>query len=1302
MTTRVVSEAPSSVVSMGGMDINTFIQETKLSDVASYPQTNKSDHSVNHITDENTPTSATDRVETMEKQNEFTHPSNNGHLLQVIPEYPTNNSEPTNLSILDQSSPEHIKPSNGGYQNHLKYIPNHDFSGNRSSMFVERTFDSPGPSVPNTFQYKSHPNAKTKNSLIAMVSDDETTSEHSQSQYQQQQNQLLQQQLQRQNSQQEENENTPPFKTSTIQKPNSGATPPWMPDGLHDKWPTQNTDEFKYSVDGPPKPIGESEFNSSVRITKRSSQPQFSSFNFDKELGSINTIIHHSQLQSAETPAWKRVNNEYNQNSKPVNNMQNIFHTMDSHDESNNNHNNKSLSTTTNISTPMITKQMSIPKELSQENSTQLENILEQDKSRTPARSNNPESPLKLYHAQYDTYTKERLNGVLEQLQGKSNMNTPINEVKNNPSRPSSTNKNEENHPLGIKNFVKSGAYNEDFYKKNADNVFKNIKRRGFTLSNSTNFNESKLGSQTTATSTPKTNKLISHIEDEVGSENEYASYTSGFESLGNDDGDIKKIDDSDNMSKNYTSYTKESIDHTESPYQSSHSGSEYTFDGEDDNNEENSLEKNEQSVNAKEHNGAKLDFYRYTKSRLKSPHKPIDSKVQEKVRIFNTHAQEENKVLRADILSPMAEQNSTAFDLQDKDATYEEIIRWKNASQLRLAQSNSQPNQKSNVIKGRLMPDENLPTEYGNMILDDKEHKWKLKSNITNNENKSLNTLESIEDLTTNSKFIRNTDDDASPNGGHPDQSILKKGPSWTSKRRNSNNKLEVSFHLPSESEEKTSPVGIDVTRMSQLDADFTFSQSNSKLISIINEIFESANASGISWEHVNEISLAQCNLNNVKDLDQLLPNLRSLDLSRNEIRYLTGIPPGIFALDLSENEIDDMTSFGRLFDLQGLNLSGNAFTQVSNLRECMHLTTLNLSQNNINNLDGIGGLVHLIDLDLSGNRLSGHLNFQMFDLPKLATLYLDENKLEVVSGLENLPELRVLYLEENNLTELTSGYHKNLKKLSVKFNNLQSLDLESFPCLRYLRIDGNRNLHNLNWINELKKIEEVSCKAMAPQILDSLFSAVPDVKVLDLSGNIQLSQALPTIKFRYVSKLTLSAINLTSIPQEFHHVFPNVQDLNLNFNKLHDISGLANLRLRKCCLVSNNIERLQHITDSLYPSRRSLISLDVRLNTMNTEFYPYMFSPDEVNGINLETVDDIENFSIHYHSLKKSGDWNERDRKFCSGYTLGRRELYEQSLILCFYRLVKLDGNEITQEKRAYLRELAKQRRSSAETNM
>ena len=117
----------------------------------------------------------------------------------------------------------------------------------------------------------------------------------------------------------------------------------------------------------------------------------------------------------------------------------------------------------------------------------------------------------------------------------------------------------------------------------------------------------------------------------------------------------------------------------------------------------------------------------------------------------------------------------------------------------------------------------------------------------------------------------------------------------------------------------------------------------------------------------------------------------------------------------------------------------------------------------------------------------------------------------------------------------------------------------------------------------------------------------------------------------FPYVTHLTLSAMNLESIPNDLALKFPNVQNLNLSFNKLTDLSGLENFtKLKKIYLVDNLIDGHGIIMKGLRGSRNSLKVLDARLNPCTKDLYPYVFSSDEKDATNLDIVrgEDIQSF--------------------------------------------------------------------------
>lgn len=1302
--------------------IKKFIKETDLSD--------------HHQSRSTTPTSA-ESTKNLANQGDspFNFRSNNpNHDLNPISEE-FNGPE---FELMNSSSPKrNVKDSL--YQKKLSYQPNVDFQLDHS--FQSNAY-SPVQSIPNTFKYKSHPNAKTKSSFG--VNPPEThVVEHDES---------------------KSSKDTPPIKTSTIRGPiDFNSTPEWMPSELEDKWVAHQEIE--------------NDFSSSVRITKKTSDlnqdPLLDDLNL--QFNSGNTMIHNQKFESNETPMWKRASKDYEfqKNSQP--NFQNIFQSLDSNAKSfqnniKNNSNNHSLSST--LSTPMAT--MSNARSLNKNDLQELENILEDDNQQSFRFPKNPESPLKLFGDDYNTYTKEMLNGVLQKINiyKQSNLGTPTPELpilnndnldlgpvkmlhpegfessndskvieqsdkENLENLPSSNDYDIAKSPVGpstrpskLKNFT-----TQEQYLKNANNVFSNLQKRGFPLKQA-NTNRINSNSHTTATSTPKNLKVVDMNPDLI-SQNDYSSFTSEF---GEDssDSNYHQYNTDEHQNNDYTSFDHSSkgeptndIPHN---YHEKHSSydSSYTFDEDSDANE-----KLDASQNYESQSTNNMD--------VPPTQSPADSalntgsdndvngrlaELEKLVLKFNStnliqkleNLEDENARLRQSIQSQstQAKQDESIISIDNPDFDFTEddytrmqnLIKWKRASQLKLQQSQKPPisiNRERNsndqsIIRGRVKPGIELPVAYDNMILDEKNQRWIRNDHIDNHHG----SLDSIEDLVSDSEdFDENTMSKPVYNQCQSLKSRLSSNP-----RRNGS-KLEVSFHLPHlemEKGDEKSPYS-DVTQVSQLD-DVTFSQTRKKLVSVITDILSmDDNQDAVSWSFVNDISLSGYALDSVKDLNKFLPNLQSVDASNNEIKFLDGLPKHILNVNLSQNNIENITSFHQYHDLQRLDVSHNRLVNLSTFNRNIHLTELNVSNNRLTSINGINNLVNLISLNASQNEIAGELNFRNFELPNLQELNLSENKVQTVLGLENLPSLRVLNLNENKLKTLScNGKHLHLKKLLVKFNSLQSIRFECFPFLRVLRIDGNR-LKDVTEFKYLRYLDEVSCKSQsASSIVNNVLEESRDVKILDLSGNsyndLTFSYNVRVNPFLNLNKLVLSAMNLSKIPDTFSSLFPNVRELNLNFNKLSTINGLSGFHnIKKLYMVSNNISKTEVIIKGLAGARSTLKVLDLRLNSCNIELYPYVFNPqeldysnfqrvDDISPIQLETLDDIESFAIHYQSLSKSvEDWTERDTKFIhqlgneSNSKVIQRLNYETLLINFFKNLRRLDGGLINNQKRGML---------------
>lgn len=188
------------------------------------------------------------------------------------------------------------------------------------------------------------------------------------------------------------------------------------------------------------------------------------------------------------------------------------------------------------------------------------------------------------------------------------------------------------------------------------------------------------------------------------------------------------------------------------------------------------------------------------------------------------------------------------------------------------------------------------------------------------------------------------------------------------------------------------------------------------------------------------------------------LLPNLKGLDLSHNE---LTRLPTELFyhptltCLSLAMNEIKNDPS--PVVVQQSLLLAD----------ETTALKNLSLAQNQLIWLpDEVLDAKNLLALDVSSNQLNS-ISREINDLTQLKKLDLQNNQLTYLShdlgGLSSLEDFDLSYNKLNYLCEGIEGW-TSLKRLYLEHNELYQLSdtLLSLPHLRKITTEGNRILYS------------------------------------------------------------------------------------------------------------------------------------------------------------------------------------------------------------------------------------------------
>ncbi|XP_031239225.1 leucine-rich repeat-containing protein 23 isoform X2 [Mastomys coucha] len=158
---------------------------------------------------------------------------------------------------------------------------------------------------------------------------------------------------------------------------------------------------------------------------------------------------------------------------------------------------------------------------------------------------------------------------------------------------------------------------------------------------------------------------------------------------------------------------------------------------------------------------------------------------------------------------------------------------------------------------------------------------------------------------------------------------------------------------------------------------------------------------------------------------------------------------------VDISENHITDISPLNSLTHLLWLKADGNqlrsarmnelpylqiasfSYNQIMDTEGIFHprLGSLDLKGNRIHEVTGLDPerLTSLHTLELRGNQLETTMGI---NLPKLKNLYLAQNLLKKVEGLENLSNLTTLHLRDNQI-ETLDGFSKEMK--SLQYVNLR-----------------------------------------------------------------------------------------------------------------------------------------------------------------------------------------------------------------------------------------------------------------------
>ncbi|KAH3899510.1 uncharacterized protein SCODWIG_02943 [Saccharomycodes ludwigii] len=238
--------------------------------------------------------------------------------------------------------------------------------------------------------------------------------------------------------------------------------------------------------------------------------------------------------------------------------------------------------------------------------------------------------------------------------------------------------------------------------------------------------------------------------------------------------------------------------------------------------------------------------------------------------------------------------------------------------------------------------------------------------------------------------------------------------------------------------------------------------------------------------WNTLTELNLSKKQLDTIISLQEIVPNVIKLNLSKNNLRNINGIPTKyLIDLDLSYNSFDSIFSISplcKLIHLEALNISHNKLIDLNWLIsskndnvetsfKSLHFKRLDCSFNEIYKLPSLLSLgcctsnalyfQNLQEVNLSHNKLSGVLDFANFELFNLKKLNLSFNfNIKSLKNLQKLRNLKVLNLEKCinlDIKDFLAGHNDN----NNTHKRLISLNMKGIPLI----LDCENNNQDLDF---------------------------------------------------------------------------------------------------------------------------------------------------------------------------------------------------------------------------------------------
>jgi protein phosphatase 1 regulatory subunit 7 len=263
-------------------------------------------------------------------------------------------------------------------------------------------------------------------------------------------------------------------------------------------------------------------------------------------------------------------------------------------------------------------------------------------------------------------------------------------------------------------------------------------------------------------------------------------------------------------------------------------------------------------------------------------------------------------------------------------------------------------------------------------------------------------------------------------------------------------------------------------------------------------------------------------CNrLKSIDDCVLELPCLESLSYRQNlltDVSRLEGLAsaPGLKSLELRDNRVEELPDLSRFKSLEYLEVSYNRIADIGGLSKLPSeaggaLKELYVAQNSLRRIQGLEKLAGLRELELGHNKIKSMEGLEM--LAALESLWLGSNRIARVDiDMSGFVRLKKLALTSNRLTSMDGLENLvALEELYVSDNGIEELcDLSGLSSLRVLDIGQNR-IESLEGVGRLATLTDLWANNNKIEDLDRAEKELDGVKdtleTLYLSGNPFLS---------------------------------------------------------------------------------------------------------------------------------------------------------------------------------------------------